>query len=134
MKIEHKHKVRDGYFYEMKIDPKWEGKELWVTDYRHRNATDKPVRHVVPTKVLYTMHGYFLAINKNGEVGKRRISNTDNTCDGAYLKVFTTEEECREEYRRLCNIVQNQFNEEVNRLQINLMTLSDCKRIYGYTS
>jgi len=101
-------KIRDGEMI---------GEIVWICHYNRPDLDKKPLRNVPPTKVLvrsndelpknkrvYYSGTHFSPIGKSGKATAKVISPVDNTgyrslC-GNELFVFTTEEECIEEWNK----------------------------------
>lgn len=99
------------------------GDEVWICDYRFETVANKPIRHVVPQKVviednsnlpankkIYYSSIHFLPLGKNGKPKKQVIAPFDNTgyrgYTGVSLQIFATEKECREAYVRQCKSIE----------------------------
>ena len=95
----------------------YDGKYVWVCDYRFTNMNEKPIRHVAPQKVFvrsntetpkrfYYSESHFVALNTKGGLTTKIITLYDNTgfrsFPGVDLSVFENEEECRVCYRDQC--------------------------------
>jgi hypothetical protein len=107
------------------------GDTVWITDYRHNEIQEKPIRHVPPTKVkifdssslpinkrLYYTQYYFRAVGAKGNLLAAIIPAYDNTGyrgrAGGSVKIFLTEEEARSSYKQQCEVVKEQIMEAKN--------------------
>ncbi len=98
---------------------------VWICDYRHLNISEKPIRHVKPTKGMLTSKpcayiGYrytFVPFKKNGELKAKPISLYDNTSWPTFVRVFSTEDECRKCYKEMAKIVLDDFEHFLNNTQ-----------------
>lgn len=104
--------------YKEIAEGKHNNKIVWICDLRYNDYTQKPIRHIKPTKVLirdnsqttkniYYSASHFVGLNKKGEPIKSKvISLFDNTGfrsrTGTPLDCFETEAECIEGYKKLC--------------------------------
>lgn len=99
-------------------------KFLWVCDYRYKDISNKPIRHVKPTivavvhnsktkKRVYYSEYHLAPIGKKGQVLKQVIPIFDNTGYRSYtgvpLQMFTTEIECIAAYKELQSEVLKQL-------------------------
>lgn len=115
------------------------GDRFWVADYRHKDVTEKPIRHVQPqlvevtdnaelpaNKRVYYADFHFRPVGKAG-VLKQVIAPFDATgfrgYTGVSVGIFTTEAECKAYYVTQCQAVldaivvaQAQQNEMFDRL------------------
>ena len=97
-------------------DAKWDGKIVWICDFRYNDYSNKPIRSIKPSKVLvrnnskttrtiYYSESHFIGLNKNNEPLKSKIITLfDNTGHRSYtgvaLNCFETEEECVKHYKK----------------------------------
>lgn len=101
------------------------GRTLWVCDYRYNDITDKPIRSIVPTKVIvksntelpknksiYYSDSHFVKMSGEKETSTI-IPLFDNTGyrsrTGTPLNIFTEEDECKKFFNRQLD----KANEEV---------------------
>jgi len=97
-------------------DGGYNGKMVYICDYRFNDVNDKPIRFIIPQKVLvvsskdvdkriYYSDSCFLVLNKKDEPTKKIISIFDNTgfrsFPGIPCKVFSTMEECTTEFKKM---------------------------------
>lgn len=97
-----------------------DGKTVWICDYRINNFDEKPIRKVLPQKVVirsnaetkkrvYYSESHFAPLSKKGQPLKKVIPLFDNTGfryrTGTPLNVFTTEKECRSHFLEQCNYI-----------------------------
>lgn len=100
------------------IEGKYNGKMVYICDYRFKDINDKPIRFIPPQKVLvvssedvnkkiYYSDSCFLVLNKKGEPTNKVIVVFDNTgfrsFRGIPCKVFDNMEECVLEFKTLVN-------------------------------
>ena len=113
----------------MKIEPKdignYVNKFVWICDYRYNDYLQKPIRKVLPQKVMvrdnqetnkriYYSEYHFCCLNKNDEPLKSKIIGIyDNTGYRSYagvpLNIFDNKEECYECFYNLCDIIIKEF-------------------------
>ena len=101
------------------------GRTLWICDYRYNDIADKPIRAIVPTKVvvksntelpknksIYYSDSHFVKMCGEKETSTI-IPLFDNTGyrsrTGTPLNIFTEEDECK----KFFNMQLNKANEEV---------------------
>lgn len=104
----------------MKIEPKdiengsFNGRYVWVCDYRYNDINDKPIRHVHPQRVLvrsnselqgkkiYYSESHFVELNSKNKPTSKVIALFDNTGFRSYpgvpVNVFDNEQECLVHY------------------------------------
>ncbi len=102
------------------------GDQLWVCDYR-QHVPKKPTRHVRPT-LVEVVDNKFIPPKKRADInstthlrpvkGPGLLSNTvikyeDNECYGQCVKLFTTEEECVDFYRKQCDDIIAAFDTHI---------------------
>jgi len=116
------------------------GDVLWITDYRHDDILDKPIRHVAPTEVrlvsnddlppnkkIYYANYHFRVMGKNGKLNALVIAPYDNTGykwkTGTSLNIFFTEAEAKAHYVEQSNqlkvalaVVRQEQNERFDRM------------------
>ncbi len=96
------------------------GQIVWICDLRYNDYSNKPIRHIKPTRVLirsnseinktiYYSDSHFVALNNKDEIVKSKVfSLYDNTgfrsFTGVALQVFETEQECMDAYRKQCDV------------------------------
>lgn len=102
------------------------GDTVWICDYRHDDIMNKPIRHVVPQKVLiadnadlpknktvYYSPIHFVPLGKNDVPKKQVIAPFDNTGfrgrTGTSVNIFDTEKECRDFYLTQCKSIESQI-------------------------
>lgn len=119
---------------------KYNGKEVWICDFRYTDFNNKPIRHVKPTKVIvrsitettkrvYYSNSFFSEIKKDGSVSKSSLIRLyDNTGYRSYpgipLNVFSTEKECLKKYKELSLESEKAF-EKWREEQIATMQLTE---------
>lgn len=116
-----------------------EGDKVWICDYRHNNILESPIRHVPPqevvivnndklpkNKTVYYSFYHFRPIGKKGKPLSTIIAPYDNTgyrsITGISLNIFFTEEECRQCYKKQCEVIKEQIEYEKKRVE-NSMNL-----------
>lgn len=99
------------------------GDLVWICDYRHDDIINKPIRHVVPQKVMivdnadlpknktvYYSPIHFVPLGKNDAPKKQVIAPFDNTGfrgrTGTSVNIFDSEQECRDFYRVQCQRIK----------------------------
>lgn len=97
---------------------KYDGKMIYICDYRFNDVNDKPIRFILPQKVLvvsaedvdkniYYSKSCFLALNKKGEPTNKVIAVFDNTgfrsITGTPCKVFDNMTDCITEFKVMVN-------------------------------
>lgn len=116
----------------MKIDPKeiangsYDGKKVFICDYRVPDLNKKPIRSVEPTEVMvmdneqtkkriYYSQSHFVALKKNGEPSSKVIPLYDNTGFRSYtgepVKVFDNITECEAQWNSDLKSVQERWAE-----------------------
>ena len=113
----------------MKIEPKdignYVNKFVWICDYRYNDYLQKPIRKVLPQKVMvkdnqetnkriYYSEYHFCGLDKNDESLKSKIIGIyDNTgyrgYEGVPLNIFDNKEECYECFYNLCDVIIKEF-------------------------
>ncbi len=98
------------------LSGKYDGKMVYICDYRFNDVNNKPIRFIFPQKVLvvsakdvdkriYYSSSCFLALNKKGEPTSKIIPVVDNTgfrsISGVPCKTFETFEECVFEFKEM---------------------------------
>lgn len=103
------------------------GDVVWICDYRHDDIMNKPIRHVVPQKVIiadnadlprqktvYYSSFHFVPLGKNDVPKKQVIAPFDNTgfrgWTGTSVNIFDTEKECRDFYLIQCKQIEAEIN------------------------
>lgn len=104
------------------------GSRLFITDYRHDNIHNKPLRHIKPTEVIlynnvdlpprkhvYYADYHFRAVSKTGKILSAIIAPYDNTgyrsFTGGSLNIFLTLKEAQACYVIQCQKVIEQAEE-----------------------
>lgn len=116
----------------MKIDPKeiangsYDGKKVFICDYRVPDLNKKPIRSVEPTEVMvidndqtkkriYYSSSHFVPLKKNGEPSSKVIPLYDNTGFRSYtgepVKVFDNMAECEAQWNSDLKEVQVRWAE-----------------------
>lgn len=116
----------------MKIDVKeiangsYNGKKVFICDYRVPDLDKKPIRSVEPTEVLvrdndetkkriYYSNSHFVSLKKNGEPSSKVIGLYDNTGFRSYtgepVKVFDNLAECEAQWNDDLKFVQDRWIE-----------------------
>lgn len=98
------------------MNGKYNGKMIYICDYRFNDVNDKPIRFILPQKVLvvsakdvdkriYYSESCFLALNKKGEPTSKVIPVVDNTgfrsISGTPCRTFETMEECLTSFKEM---------------------------------
>ena len=111
----------------MKIEPKdignYANKFVWICDYRYNDYLQKPIRKVLPQKVMvrdnketnkriYYSEYHFCGLNKKDEpLMSKIIGIYDNTGYRSYkgvpLNIFDNREECYQCFYNLCDNIGN---------------------------
>ena len=93
-------------------DEKLDGTECWITDYRHLNIREKAIRNIKPTRGVLKFERQkirFYPFKKNNELKLKEIKTFDNTNYPTEIKCFTTEEECKSEYKKQFVVILKEF-------------------------
>ncbi len=142
----------------MKIDIKeishgssWNGKMVWICDYRRPDLDKKPIRHVEPTQVLvrsntelpdnkriYYSENHFVKLNAKGLPTSNIIPVFDNTGyrsnSGVPLMAFDNEEECNAAYCEQSDQIIKELDKKietiVNQLQNEKISVIENKTKY----
>ncbi|AFV21887.1 MULTISPECIES: hypothetical protein [Bacillus] len=126
-------------FEELIGDTVKEGDKVWICDYRHNNILESAIRHVPPqevavidnaklpkNKTVYYSSYHFRPLGKKGAPLSKIIVPYDNTgyrsITGISLNIFFTEEECRQCYKKQCEVIKEQIEYEKKRVE-NSMNL-----------
>ena len=125
----------------MKIEPKdignYVNKFVWICDYRYNDYLQKPIRKVLPQKVIvldnYYNEYYFCCLNKNDKpLMSKIIKIYDNTgyrgYKGVPLNIFDNKEECYECFYEQCSINHQNITKETNKIIENSKKI--CKDIW----
>ncbi len=117
----------------MQIDAKeiasgsYDGKKVFICDYRVPDLDKKPIRSVEPTEVMvrsndetkkriYYSNSHFVTLKKNGEPSSKVIPLYDNTGFRSYtgepVKVFDNLAECEAQWNDDLSYVQNRWIEK----------------------
>jgi hypothetical protein len=104
---------------------------VWITDYRHLDIVEKPIRHIKPTKGILKIRDIslpkknfyynkihhiqlkysFIPLKKNNEIKSKEIKLYDNCNYPEFVKIFTTEDEAKIHYKKMAKEILNQYNE-----------------------
>lgn len=102
------------------------GDDLWISDFRHDDIMNKPIRNVAPTQVkvfsnedlpankkVYYASYHFRPVGKNGKLLATVIAPYDNTgfrgYTGSSVNIFLTKDEAVESFKVQCDEVKNQI-------------------------
>lgn len=101
------------------------GEIVYVCDFRQPDLNKKPIRKVLPTKVLivsndetkekiYYSHCHFVELKADGTRKAKIIKPYDNTGFRSYpgvpVAVFTEEQECIDFFNKQCDKVLDELN------------------------
>lgn len=118
------------------------GDSFWVTDFRHDNVLEKPIRNVKPTEVrlfpndelpknkkVYYADYHFRPYGKTGKVMAQIIAPYDNTGFRSYtgnsLNIFLSKDEAEAHYIAQCEIVRKQVADEMDKVKAKLDKVLD---------
>jgi hypothetical protein len=118
------------------------GDEVWITDFRHNDINESPIRHIKPTRVviydnsslpkgktIYYSSFHFREIGKTGKILTKIISPYDNTGyrsrTGDSLHIFLTEDEADKKYAEQCRVVLQQVDAERVRMLARFQDMTD---------
>jgi len=102
------------------------GTRVWITDFRHRDIMQKPIRHIPPTHVEihgdgksstpimrtpYSVNYYFSPIGRSGKLSNKVVLPYDNTAYGEAVHVFYDLEDAKAHYRTQCEDIRRQIIE-----------------------
>jgi hypothetical protein len=105
------------------------GDEVWITDFRHNDINESPIRHIKPVRVVISDNGslpknkavyyssfHFREIGKTGKILAKIIAPYDNTGyrsrTGDSVHIFLTEDEADKKYAEQCRVVLQQIDAE----------------------
>lgn len=100
--------------------------EFWVTDFRHDDILNKPIRNITPTlvklfdnsnlpagKKVYYANYHFKPVSKSGKVLATVIAPYDNTgfrgFTGVSVNIFFTKKEAQDFFTQQCDTVKEQI-------------------------
>jgi len=118
------------------------GDTLYITDFRHDDILNKPIRNIVPTEVelfsnddlpkgktVYYAEHHFRAISKTGKVLAAVIAPYDNTgfrgYTGVSVNIFKTMEEAKAHYVTQCEAVIRQVEKAKAQANVRFDGITD---------
>lgn len=104
------------------------GDKVWICDYRHRDVSEKAIRHIPPQEVfivsnedlpknkrVYYSDVHFRPVGKGDKPTSKIIGPYDGTgyrmYAGVSLNIFISEKECKKHYKKQCEEVEKLVND-----------------------
>ena len=135
--------------YSDSIDPKevaegkMDGEIVWVCDFRYDNYGEKPIRKILPTKVMvrsnsesirtfYYSESHFARLSKKGEPLKSKlIALVDNTGyrnrSGQPLWIFPDEKSCVHQFNLLVDAAKEGMKNYIKKKELDLKEISNLR-------
>lgn len=116
------------------------GEYVWICDYRYKDISEKPIRHIRPQKVLvrsndetkkriYYSESHFIGLNKKNEPVKSKVipvfdATGYRSYTGVPVNVFDNEKDCNEKYVSQCAKAESQLDEWIKECNERYSSLS----------